>query len=112
VRNGGAFLFGLSLVLPMAWQTAQFCRGDGAAAYSGILSLRFGAEQHHGQKSKQQPHEPFLLPFCELARRKGFEPLTPRFEVWCSIQLSYRRQCVYGRISRTSTTYRLNFAVQ
>src|SRR4029450_12292569 len=23
-----------------------------------------------------------------LARRKGFEPLTPRFEVWCSIQLS------------------------
>lgn len=26
----------------------------------------------------------------ELARRKGFEPLTPRFEVWCSIQLSYR----------------------
>ena len=29
-----------------------------------------------------------------LARRKGFEPLTPRFEVWCSIQLSYRRHCV------------------
>ena len=27
----------------------------------------------------------------KLARRKGFEPLTPRFEVWCSIQLSYRR---------------------
>ena len=27
-----------------------------------------------------------------MARRKGFEPLTPRFEVWCSIQLSYRRQ--------------------
>lgn len=31
-----------------------------------------------------------------VARRKGFEPLTPRFEVWCSIQLSYRR---LGRIS-------------
>lgn len=28
---------------------------------------------------------------CQMARRKGFEPLTPRFEVWCSIQLSYRR---------------------
>ena len=28
----------------------------------------------------------------ELARRKGFEPLTPRFEVWCSIQLNYRRK--------------------
>jgi hypothetical protein len=26
-----------------------------------------------------------------LARSKGFEPLTPRFEVWCSIQLSYER---------------------
>ena len=25
-----------------------------------------------------------------LAHRKGFEPLTPRFVVWCSIQLSYR----------------------
>ena len=24
-----------------------------------------------------------------LARPKGFEPLTPRFVVWCSIQLSY-----------------------
>ena len=31
----------------------------------------------------------------EMARRKGFEPLTPRFEVWCSIQLSYRR--IVGR---------------
>jgi hypothetical protein len=29
-----------------------------------------------------------------LARPKGFEPLTPRFVVWCSIQLSY------GRLSR------------
>ena len=25
----------------------------------------------------------------EMARPKGFEPLTPRFVVWCSIQLSY-----------------------
>jgi hypothetical protein len=30
----------------------------------------------------------------KLARPKGFEPLTPRFVVWCSIQLSY------GRLSR------------
>ena len=32
-------------------------------------------------------------PFCKeralLAHPKGFEPLTPRFVVWCSIQLSY-----------------------
>ncbi len=27
----------------------------------------------------------------EMARSEGFEPPTPRFEVWCSIQLSYER---------------------
>src|SRR5215831_20247715 len=26
-----------------------------------------------------------------LARSEGFEPATPRFEVWCSIRLSYER---------------------
>ena len=26
----------------------------------------------------------------EVAHRAGFEPTTPRFVVWCSIQLSYR----------------------
>jgi hypothetical protein len=31
------------------------------------------------------------MPKCEMARPKGFEPLTPRFVVWCSIQLSYGR---------------------
>ena len=30
--------------------------------------------------------------FCaEMARPRGFEPLTPRSVVWCSIQLSYGR---------------------
>ena len=39
-------------------------------------------------------------PSCEeralLAHPKGFEPLTPRFVVWCSIQLSYGRRPVAG----------------
>ena len=30
-------------------------------------------------------------PLTEVARSEGFEPPTPRFEVWCSIQLSYER---------------------
>ena len=34
-----------------------------------------------------------------LARPKGFEPLTPRFVVWCSIQLSYGRLKRNGRLS-------------
>ncbi len=29
-----------------------------------------------------------------MARPKGVEPLTPRSEVWCSIQLSYERVSV------------------
>ena len=33
----------------------------------------------------------FCINKCEMARRGGFEPPTPRFVVWCSIQLSYRR---------------------
>ena len=33
--------------------------------------------------------------FMEMARRGRFELPTPRFVVWCSIQLSYR--CVAGR---------------
>ena len=33
-------------------------------------------------------------PLISLAHRAGFEPTTPRFVVWCSIQLSYR--CLPG----------------
>ena len=32
-----------------------------------------------------------LMLKSKMARPKGFEPLTPRFVVWCSIQLSYGR---------------------
>ncbi len=31
-----------------------------------------------------------------MARPKRFELLTPRFVVWCSIQLSYGRACRLG----------------
>ena len=48
---------------------------------------------HKSLQPAQTRHERRWSSFCrQLARRKGFEPLTPRFEVWCSIQLSYRRR--------------------
>ena len=37
------------------------------------------------------PTVTFHNPLKRLARRGGFEPPTPRFVVWCSIQLSYGR---------------------
>jgi hypothetical protein len=40
----------------------------------------------HGERSDAQD-----LDNVKMARPKGFEPLTPRFVVWCSIQLSYGR---------------------
>lgn len=40
---------------------------------------------------------PVLCWMAEVARPKGFEPLTPRFVVWCSIQLSYGR--VFTRVA-------------
>ena len=35
-----------------------------------------------------------------MARPKGFEPLTPRFVVWCSIQLSYGRYSLKATFQR------------
>jgi catechol 2,3-dioxygenase-like lactoylglutathione lyase family enzyme len=43
--------------------------------------------------------------FCtEMARSEGFEPPTPRFEVWCSIQLSYERRGLLYRTSDPNST--------
>ena len=38
----------------------------------------------------RQPPELSELSAVMVAHRAGFEPTTPRFVVWCSIQLSYR----------------------
>src|SRR5262245_29207319 len=44
-----------------------------------------------------------------LAHREGLEPPTPRFEVWCSIHLSYRCMvsrlvfCSYRTVCRTAS---------
>jgi hypothetical protein len=39
-----------------------------------------------------------------LARSEGFEPPTPRFEVWCSIQLSYERRRLLYRTGDLNST--------
>src|SRR5205807_1097116 len=48
----------------------------------------------HGPRAKKEPKILVRLrnPH-KMARPEGFEPPTPRFVVWCSIQLSYGRLC-------------------
>ena len=73
------------------------------------LTLRVYAHAMHDEERDlsfaefSDPKRPYTAPQLEerteelanyaksLARREGFEPPTPRFEAWCSIQLSYRR---------------------
>ena len=64
-----------------------------------VLRLAFARRlSYHREKGFSNPE--FTMPFKalggdyvsfkEMAHRGGFEPPTPRFVVWCSIQLSYR----------------------
>ena len=66
------------------------------------ITARIAARNWH--RLRRLPHMPtktvsnWRLKRCDnakflkrMARPKGFEPLTPRFVVWCSIQLSYGR---------------------
>jgi pimeloyl-ACP methyl ester carboxylesterase len=60
------------------------------AGSSAVTSL--AAETRLSAFGQEQPKFSDLFGTClDLARPKGFEPLTPRFVVWCSIQLSYGR---------------------
>ena len=45
----------------------------------GFLAIRFAATRRNSLRSRSD----------RLARPVGLEPTTPRFEAWCSIQLSY-----------------------
>jgi site-specific DNA recombinase len=65
-----------------------------------MLRLLFGGRVQYGiSEGLRTPQitklfaalEEFSNDNSRMARPKGFEPLTPRFVVWCSIQLSYGR---------------------
>ena len=64
-----------------------------------VLRLTFAERMaYHRDKGFRTPQVavPFtflggIMENLEVARRGGFEPPAPRFVVWCSIQLSYRR---------------------
>ncbi len=65
---------------PMGRADATSCRAEHAASGGGN---GFHTRKTAATQSKQARKG--------MARPKGFEPLTPRFVVWCSIQLSYGR---------------------
>jgi hypothetical protein len=45
-----------------------------------------------------------------MARPKRFELLTPRFVVWCSIQLSYGRGVLRGKMAACGAGIAIGFA--
>ncbi len=65
--------------------SAPFFRKNFASARTTLSFVRGSISQpHHIKKGP-------VGTLFYMARPKGFEPLTPRFVVWCSIQLSYGR---------------------
>ena len=68
------------------------------ASAPGIPSRREGAARWPPAVTRKVTPRPATANRCPdnslilLARSEGFEPPTPRFEVWCSIQLSYERR--------------------
>ena len=56
-----------------------------------------------------KPQNPLKRGLCGLARPERFELPTPRFEAWCSIQLSYGRRGAYpkcgGALSQEECPY-------
>ena len=62
----------------------------GKSARSSISDLATGDPALKQAAAGLYPYQA-LTGAMKMARPKGFEPLTPRFVVWCSIQLSYGR---------------------
>ncbi len=74
------------------WTQMEMARLEGESLNSDIatekVAGRPGRPSGGGERSEFAVSE-------KMARPRGFEPLTPRFVVWCSIQLSYGRLRIY-----------------
>src|SRR5881275_2037526 len=66
----------------------------------------------HGRTRMESRTAYDLRHLAEMARPKRFELLTPRFVVWCSIQLSYGRMPEAAkRANRQGISYRLGLGL-
>jgi hypothetical protein len=101
MKAGGAqfgstsFTFFVRRILaPMAFGAQLCATGAVTADAGGLAQTTRPSEQMREQliaRTMRSPPPPLGPLWCPLARSEGFEPPTPRFEVWCSIQLSYER---------------------
>lgn len=76
------------------WETGRIEDRRAVLKLTFAHSLRYKRGEGFRTPSMTLPFKvlgDFFSGEMEMARPKGFEPLTPRFVVWCSIQLSYGR---------------------
>jgi hypothetical protein len=78
--------------LPTRRGSMTYGRSRGGVAFWAAEAARFRSAEHcgSGEEPARPPRSGGSRPKARVAHRAGFEPTTPRFVVWCSIQLSYR----------------------
>ena len=67
-------------------------RGKDAFAWRAQTGSTWLAAAMRGGGLRLEPVGVAMRPQAEVARSTGLEPVTPSFEGWCSIQLSYERK--------------------
>ena len=72
-------------------------KAEGTRQKRGLCLARSGGLDLARRRDERRRHElepvgVAMRPQAEVARSTGLEPVTPSFEGWCSIQLSYERK--------------------